>query len=378
MYDVADYGRMTSDRVRAAAYAKALAATVGPDDVVLDAGTGLGILAVLAVRAGARRVIAVESSPIVHLAREVLEENGVLDRVTLLRGRLEDVSLAEPPTLVVADVRGALPLDAGAPALWRAAHTAAPGARSIPRRDVVFAQPIRSAELSRLVHGFGPVEGVAFTRMRGPLAHARHEEPTDAVALAPERSLFAVEYGAPLPARIEGQADFAVPAGEVVHGFRLGFEADLAPGVSYRSFGEGAARPYGVHVVPTLAPVQAERAARVSLRLAFDVADEGAVVRWRVGVDGKEGPWQGPAVGGPLSLDVLKAGLPTHTPDPDLVDDLDAFVLGEFRHGASVGAAAAAAAKEFLGRLDAERVEARVASLAQRRRSRVVRRLDGP
>ena len=337
MYDVADYGRMTSDSVRAAAHAKALAAVVRKDDVVHDAGTGLGILAVLAAKAGARRVYAVEPDPVVHLARDVLEENGVLDRVTVLRGRLEDVSLPEPVTLVVADVRGPLPLDAGAPPLWRAALARLkPGGRTLPRRDVVYAQPIRSTDLSRRVHDFGPVAGVSFARVRGPLAHARHEEPEDATASAPERPLFAVEYGAPLPTRLEGEAEFTLPPGAVVHGFRLGFEADLAPGVSYRSFGEGRARAYGVHVVATLAPIVADAPTRVAFRLAFDVADDAAAVRWSVAIDGKEGPWQGPAVGGAQSLDVLKSGLPSHSPAPDLADDLDAFVLGEFQRGASV------------------------------------------
>ncbi|CAB1120229.1 unnamed protein product [Ectocarpus sp. CCAP 1310/34] len=52
---------------------------------VLDIGTGTGILAVLAARAGASHVYACEvNSVLCDVAREVLERNGVADRVTVI------------------------------------------------------------------------------------------------------------------------------------------------------------------------------------------------------------------------------------------------------------------------------------------------------
>lgn len=56
----------------------------------LDLGTGSGILAVVAALAGAARVLAVDSDPTaLQVAREVLEANGVADRVELRQGSIE-------------------------------------------------------------------------------------------------------------------------------------------------------------------------------------------------------------------------------------------------------------------------------------------------
>ena len=61
------------DRRRTAALAAVVTATVRPGDVVLDAGSGTGILALYAARAGASRVHAVETDPVLcrHLRSTV-------------------------------------------------------------------------------------------------------------------------------------------------------------------------------------------------------------------------------------------------------------------------------------------------------------------
>ena len=61
--------------------------------VVLDVGCGTGILCMLAVRAGAKKVIGVDLSSIIEKARKVIERNGMSDKITLVRGRMEDVKL---------------------------------------------------------------------------------------------------------------------------------------------------------------------------------------------------------------------------------------------------------------------------------------------
>src|SRR5690348_9927330 len=101
---------MIRDRVRMDAYAEAIRRAVAPGSVVLDIGTGTGFMAILAERAGARRVIAVDPSPLVSLAREAALVNGVGDVVEVHQEVSTALDLDEPVDVIVSDLRGRLPL----------------------------------------------------------------------------------------------------------------------------------------------------------------------------------------------------------------------------------------------------------------------------
>jgi SAM-dependent methyltransferase len=69
----------------------AMSSAIGPSSVVLDAGCGsLGVLAIMAARLGARRVVAVDIGGL-QVARALAEENGVADRIEFRQGNLADL-----------------------------------------------------------------------------------------------------------------------------------------------------------------------------------------------------------------------------------------------------------------------------------------------
>jgi len=91
------------------AYVEALRRTVTPGSLVLDVGTGAGILALVACRFGARRVYAIEPSNIVEVGREIASANQYADRITFFQQRSEQVQLPERVDVIVSDIRGVLP-----------------------------------------------------------------------------------------------------------------------------------------------------------------------------------------------------------------------------------------------------------------------------
>ena len=68
---ILEHNALLSDQVRTEAYDKAISEVVQSGDIVADIGTGSGILAFLAVRAGAKRVYAIEKESVIEEARQL-------------------------------------------------------------------------------------------------------------------------------------------------------------------------------------------------------------------------------------------------------------------------------------------------------------------
>lgn len=95
------YRAMIDDPVRLAAFQDAITQVVRPGDVVVDLGCAMGNFSVFACRAGARRVYAVEASPIIEVAREVVRANGFSNRVRFLPGLSTAIDVPERAQVVI-------------------------------------------------------------------------------------------------------------------------------------------------------------------------------------------------------------------------------------------------------------------------------------
>ena len=142
--DPVEHARMLHDDRRTGDYLEALAAAVRPGDVVLDIGTGSGVLAIAAARAGARRVYAVEASDIAEVAERVFATNGVQDRVTLIPGWSRQIELPEPADLLVSELIGNEPFEEEIleTTLDARRRLLKPGARLIPHALTLLARPL--------------------------------------------------------------------------------------------------------------------------------------------------------------------------------------------------------------------------------------------
>ena len=78
-----------------------------PGKVVIDVGCGTGLLSMMAARAGAAHVFAIEASPLASIAKRIIDENGLGDVVTVLAHRVEDVvSLPRRAEVLVSEWMG--------------------------------------------------------------------------------------------------------------------------------------------------------------------------------------------------------------------------------------------------------------------------------
>ena len=87
---------MMNDEVRNKAYSDALKLAVGDGDVVLDIGTGSGLLSLMAAASGAEKVITCETSrTIAETAKEIIESNGYKEKISVLNKHSTDLIVGE-------------------------------------------------------------------------------------------------------------------------------------------------------------------------------------------------------------------------------------------------------------------------------------------
>lgn len=85
---------MLKDSIRTGAYQRAIMdnSHLFKDKIVLDVGAGTGVLSMFAAKAGAKHVYSIECSEIIHLGRQLVEDNGLADKVTLIQEKAEDLN----------------------------------------------------------------------------------------------------------------------------------------------------------------------------------------------------------------------------------------------------------------------------------------------
>ena len=155
---------MMNDEPRNQAYEAALKRAVTPDSHVFEIGTGSGILAMLAARAGAKRVTTCEANPqIARAAADIIRHNGMEQSITLIpRPSWEldaDKDLGGPADVLVAEILSDTLLDEGV------LRTTQQARKTLLKPDAQLI-PYAVSAMARLVGG----EALAMTTMVGTVS----------------------------------------------------------------------------------------------------------------------------------------------------------------------------------------------------------------
>lgn len=220
---------MLADLPRVRAMGSALRQAVRPGDVVLDIGTGSGLLAMLACQYGAGRVYAVERGHILEVARQLARHNGLDGRIEFIAGRSSKVEVPERVDLVVAELIGDFGLDEG---IWPVFGDARrrflkPGGRLLPDGLALYLAP--TAEGGQYLDWVPPLHEVTGLDF-GPLCAlssqvSRNLWADPASLLGPGSCMLRCDLYADGPAVPEGEVEVVIQQAGALAGWIGWFEA---------------------------------------------------------------------------------------------------------------------------------------------------------
>jgi protein arginine N-methyltransferase 1 len=320
MYQLLDLGRMSADPVRMAAYAQALQHHVKPGCTVLDLGAGAGIMSLLACRFGAQRVFAVETGDAIHVMRELAQRNGMADRIVCLHANSMAVELPQRVDVIVADLRGTLPVHPGALEAIVDARSRflKPSGALIPRKDVLRCALVSSPRpYDALQKPWRDNEyGFDMEPARRLLENVWWSVRLTSDELLPETAtLGAIDYSCTTTADFRGDAQLENGAPAQAYGVCVWFDAELAPGIGFSNAPGQPPAVYGQAFFPWPECVALDAGDRVSFELRPHAHGGSHIWSWRTRIDGPGGARefrQSTFFGAPLDPASLKRRAATH------------------------------------------------------------------
>ena len=291
---------------------------------MLDLGSGTGILGLMACRAGARRVYAVDDGNVIELARMIAHANGFTDRVVHIQGHSTQTQLPELADVVVADQIG-FASEYGLIECFCDARDRllVPGGSLVPCRLDMLVAPVACAEKWSEIqqwtgrpmgYDLGVVHPSAMNTVYSVKLGSDHVLGTPALAGA-------VDLTATNGGSFALAASIPINRSGVMHGIGGWFSATLAEGVCLTNSPVAEGRiDRSASFFPLEYPLSVQQGDRVEIRMHIMPTDR--ILTWKVEV------WEqtpaGPSIkasfahstwkGMFLSPDNLKKLDPAHTP----------------------------------------------------------------
>jgi len=366
------YRQLIDDPVRLGAFQRAIAALVRPGDVVADIGCGLGTYAIFAARAGARRVFAVDDSPIVEAAREVVRDSGADGTVELLAGYSTALEPPERCDVVIFEDYLTTLVSPGKARVVADIETRwlKPGGRLVPPRARLWLAPVEDPEghlrIDRFHWSQDRVFGIDYSSTRRRVFASAHSRKLGAGALlaAPE---LAHDYDLLHLKRVEVSATRTLPASRdgVIHGLLLWFELEL--GGAW--LGTGPLAPpsaWQQTLFPLATPLPVTAGAPIDIALQAAPLGEVLVWRWSVASGGRRVDANS-LEGTPLRAEALALSRGDHVPAAAVELEIDRTILDAVDGRRTIGELAALLRTRFAARFaDDEKAAQRVAHVLAR------------
>ena len=276
---------MIADRVRTEGYLQALRQAVKPGSVVVDIGTGTGILALLACKFGASKVYAIEPDEVIEIAREIAEANGYAERIEFIQDMSTRVTLPEPADIIVFDLHGIFPLSMQAlPTIIDARRRMlAPGGKLIPLQETLWATVVEASELYKQylspwdenLHGLDMRAALRITTNTWQRGRVKPDQ-----FLTKPKCWATLDYAVLDTPDVTGKVIWTAERAGNAHGLVAWFDCTLAEGVHFSNAPDAPQIIFGSGFFPFSEPVSISVGDTISVTLQANLIGEDYFWRW--------------------------------------------------------------------------------------------------
>lgn len=268
------HAAMLFDADRNAKLAKAISECVHPGDTVIDLGAGTGLLSMIAARAGARKVYAIEMTRFAGVAERLVQMNGLQKIVKVVHAKSFDFAPPEQADVLLCETLGIAGFDEGLrrtlcdarDRMLRQDGRILPKAVTLVAVPVEFASPFSGVAVSDTIHGFDFSPVADLTRRLYQRAHI--EESSE---IADRQSLCSEDCARMAPTRVRAiRARYVVRRPAAFTGYALWFEAALSELTKLSSRSPSATNHWGQVFLPSPETTRVMKGDELLLDLRLD------------------------------------------------------------------------------------------------------------
>jgi predicted RNA methylase len=258
---------LLGQKTRLAKFNEAIQHIVKASDYVVDIGTGSGVLAIMAAKAGAQRLTAIDvNRESIEYAREAALMNGVQDRIDFVEGHFSDFVPDERADVVICEMLSSIMLiEQQVSACAHAVeHVLKPEGRLIPQQATIYCVPVES---QMMVNRFD------FEQIRFPKV-MQTSSPDATRDLAVARVLKELDFTEPSSdSQVDETLIFQVVSDGIIHGLVGFFESRLYGNIVLK-MEDGWKQLF----LPLENPVRVERGDEFTVRVVYTPGDYRSLV----------------------------------------------------------------------------------------------------
>lgn len=258
--------------------------TVHPGDVVVDIGSGTGVLSLFAAMAGASHVYSIEREPVIEVAREIAALNGLSETITFIAGSSSEVEIRERADVLITETIGNVGFDEGI-VTWIAdakKRFLKPNARIVPCHvDAIASLVSVPRDFGAMERWTYPLQTLDFSPLMRIVRNSLLWTDLSPAAIVTQPTVvFGTDFASE-PESLSGSVCVEAIKDAPVHGIGLWFRSDLTSNVTITNAPPNAVPSWEQGFLPLDETIQV--AAGDQVRIDMSSSADGADWTWQVG-----------------------------------------------------------------------------------------------